>query len=636
MGNLGFRRSLVKDGTRLAKRGIFKSLGLTKELISSDPRPSLNYDFQNGRTLSPNFGYTPVTFSRASGAMQYDLSGYMTFAPENVWTFSEDPTNAAWVKAATTYSVNPVSPPSGISNCGKVMEDAANTLHSYGQTYTYQAGSFYTQSWYLKAAENQYAQLNMTGSAFGASSYANFDLVNGTTTVVGATATAAITSVGSGWYRCSVTALASATGAGTSAIVLINSGSAPRVQVYAGTAGNGLYFSAPQLERSTAVRSYNSTTSSAYYGPRFDYHPTTLASRGLRIEEQRTNLCTYSNDFSNAAWTKTDTTVTSSNNTSPENAANATLLTEGSGGTALVYSAGATITAGATVAGSIFLKRGNHDWIRFQILDLAGSNGFNAWFNLNTGAFGTTASVGTGTYSGNEIMVLPNGWYRISMHGVVSAASTSAILRTNSASADNSTTRVSSSTRYQYGAQIEQTTTPTSTTARMTTYIPTSSASVTRSADISTVTSVTWLNQAEGTVIVTWEQMYLNTNASARSVLVNIDDTTSNNRNVIFANAASGLSQGTTTAGGVTTAGIASGTLAALTTYKSAYVYKQDDFVFYQNGASLGTDVSGAVPSGLTQMRVGHRGQDYLNGWIKSLMYYNRRMTNVGLGQITT
>lgn len=608
----------------------------THGVLASFRAPTLSYLFSQEKVLTPQSGPTSVTFSRASGAMQYDASGYLTFAPENLWTFSEDSANAVWAKSTTTISVNPIAPPSGISNCGKVMEDSNNNLHSYGQIFTYQKGSIYTQSWYLKAAENQFIQLNMTGGAFGAFSYANYDLINGIVTVTGSTCTAAMTAVGNGWYKCSVSALATTSTSGTSAIVMIKTGTDVRVPVYVGTAGNGVYFAAPQLDRSVTVRSYNSTTSSIYYGPRFDYHPTTLVSRGLQIEESRTNLCTNSSDFSNATWTKTDITVTSTNNTSPENIANATLLTEGSAGTALLYSAATTITATAVVIGSVFLKKGNHDWIRIQVLDVTGTNGFNAWFNMNTGTIGTTALIGTGTYLGQEIITLQNGWYRVGIYGTTDSAATSVLIRTNSANADNSITRVSGATRYQYGAMIEQTTTPAASTARMTTYIPTVGASVIRSADLPVVSSSSWLNQSEGSVVVSWEQMYLNTNASARSLLVNIDDTTSNNRNVIFANAASGLSQGLTIAAGVTSAGIASGTLAAQTTYKSVYVYKQDDFTFYQNGASLGTDTSGSVPSGLTQMRIGHRGQDYLNGWIKTLIYYNRRMTNIELGQITS
>jgi hypothetical protein len=52
------------------------------------------------------------------------------------------------------------------------------------------------------------------------------------------------------------------------------------------------------------------TTSSAYYGPRIDYDPNTLAVKGLLIEEARTNRALWSSDLSNAAWGLSDTTGT--------------------------------------------------------------------------------------------------------------------------------------------------------------------------------------------------------------------------------------------------------------------------------------------------------------------------------------
>ena len=51
--------------------------------------------------------------------------------------------------------------------------------------------------------------------------------------------------------------------------------------------------------------------------PRFDYDPTTLACRGLLIEEQRTNLLTYSEQFDNAAWGKTNIAVTANTAVAP-------------------------------------------------------------------------------------------------------------------------------------------------------------------------------------------------------------------------------------------------------------------------------------------------------------------------------
>jgi hypothetical protein len=67
-----------------------------------------------------------------------------------------------------------------------------------------------------------------------------------------------------------------------------------------------------QLERvtyQTTPRAYNATTGAAYYGPRFDYDPSTLTALGLLLEGTRTNVALWNRDLTNAAWTKTNVTA---------------------------------------------------------------------------------------------------------------------------------------------------------------------------------------------------------------------------------------------------------------------------------------------------------------------------------------
>lgn len=78
----------------------------------------------------------------------------------------------------------------------------------------------------------------------------------------------------------------------------------------------------------------NTSTTAAVYSLPIDHNPTTFAPLGVLIEEQRTNLCLYSDDFTNAAWVKINLTaaktatgsdgVTNSASTLTATAANAT------------------------------------------------------------------------------------------------------------------------------------------------------------------------------------------------------------------------------------------------------------------------------------------------------------------------
>ena len=89
--------------------------------------------------------------------------------------------------------------------------------------------------------------------------------------------------------------------------------------------------------RVTVTRALNTATrvnSSGYVEivnanlPRFDYDPVTLTPKGLLIEEARTNLLTYSEQFDNAAWGKQGSSVSQNVQTSPDGSVDADKLIE--------------------------------------------------------------------------------------------------------------------------------------------------------------------------------------------------------------------------------------------------------------------------------------------------------------------
>ena len=99
-----------------------------------------------------------------------------------------------------------------------------------------------------------------------------------------------------------VVALGGLGGMGTSAIYLPST-PALLLDFTTGTLDSRITFT-----RSTTGSYYNSAgvlSTAAINAPRFDYNPSTLQAKGLLIEESRTNLLTYSEQFDNAAWVKT-------------------------------------------------------------------------------------------------------------------------------------------------------------------------------------------------------------------------------------------------------------------------------------------------------------------------------------------
>jgi len=242
-----------------------------------------------------------------------------------------------------------------------------------------------------------------------------------------------------------------------------------------------------------SIGDYIPTGAAANSAPRFDFDPVTHAPLALLMEESRANIITNSRAIN--SWpTKTDTTVTDNSTTSPDGTVNASICTEGVAGTAQVVSNIPTVTAGSALSYTLFLKRGNTDYVRVLCVDTAATNGAQFWVNLATGVISGEANRGTATNRTVTITPLPNSWFRVVCQITMPGTSTTTEILVNSASASGSTTRVNNATYYLWGGQVEVASFPTS-------YIPTGAAAVTRPVDgASMPTGAWWLTQM-GTLV---------------------------------------------------------------------------------------------------------------------------------------
>jgi hypothetical protein len=175
---------------------------------------------------------------------------------KNLLGFTETFDNAAWTKSNASISATKVDDIYGQLFAQKITASAGNaTILS---SYTAVASTPYTFSVYLKRD---------TGTG-------NIDITADGTTWVTKTLTTE-------FQRFDVTASPTA---GTKT---------PGIRI--ATSGNAVIAFGAQLSDSASVDPYvyqpvAAPTSTAYYGPRFDYDPVTLAPKGLLIEEQRTQL----------------------------------------------------------------------------------------------------------------------------------------------------------------------------------------------------------------------------------------------------------------------------------------------------------------------------------------------------------
>jgi hypothetical protein len=461
--------------------------------------PALLLDFANVKALDPR-----VSFSRASTARYYN-GVTVAKAEENLLQYSEQFDNSYWTKVAATVTANAVTAPDGTSTADMLVETAATSGHVI-QRAALATGVTYTLSCYIKAAGRAYAFL-----ADGSSNGVSVDLTTGAvSTAVGSVSNAASVEspAGSGWWRVSFTV----TAASTFFNIYASTDGVFANRSYAGDVTQGIYLWGAQLEQRSAVTAYTATTTQPItnYIPvlltannnvaRFDHNPTTGESLGLLVEEQRTNLLTYSEEFDNAAWTPTGV-VSANVAVAPDGMLTADLLSENTTTSDFRLARGFTATVGVSYALSVYAKARPGSAQRYlQLVFNAGFSGtVGANFNLVTGAVGTTSGSLSAT-----ITSVGNGWYRCAIVPTNTAASTSPTFRLRLANVDTSA-NITGPTSYAgdgwsgillFGAQLEA-------GAFATSYIPTTSASATRSADAASIsTQLGWFNTSAGTVYV--------------------------------------------------------------------------------------------------------------------------------------
>ena len=353
---------------------------------------------------------------------------------------------------------------------------------------------------------------------------------------------------------------------------------------------------------------------------RFDHDPITLACKGLLIEESRTNSITGSNAFN--TWTMANATVATSSVTTPEGTADAWKVVEDILLANHILSRSFTPVSGTTYTASMWLKSAENG---FAFVGLSGG-GFASTFvsvDLSTGAV-TTA---TGTPIGATSVSYPNGWWRVSFSLAATASSSSTVstrLSRDGDWANRSYLGNGVNGMYCYGGQVEAGSFATS-------YIPTTTASVVRSADVCSITGgdfTSFYNQSEGTMLTN-----AFTPASGDRTVLSADDNTANEMIRLRTEGTNPFFK--VTDGGSELVAIDAGTVSANTSFKLIGAYKLDDFASSINGGAAVTDTSGTTPT-VDRMRIGAgQGGNTMCGCVASLRYYKKRLPNAKLAQLT-
>lgn len=644
--------------------------------------PSLDLDFSG--ELPPT-----VTFTRNSTATYFGQDGYLKTANinvprieydpitrdvkgllneesrQNILTYTENFDNNSWLKTRSSIGLNAEVAPDGTMTADKLIEDTQTGGHYvYANDITISPNTTYTFSCYVKAGERTwtYVQILNGSGTSGYSTYVNLSNGSFGAAVTAGSPTATdrkIEFVGNGWYRVSVTANVGAFTTGDFAVWTSTSDGGAG---YTGDGKSGIYVWGAQVEAAAFSTSYipsvqtftsrndGGVPKATYFdstgilktaadgAARITYNPSPDKlhfTPKLLLEPAATNLFLQSENLA-ASWSFARATQSSSIQATPDGNTNSKAIVLTNNGTAGgTYATQAyTTTAGIAFTISSFVKiptSGTAFNGVAKIVDYADATVVD--FNLITKNI--SLSSGT-TFVSGSLQELPNGWFRIS----------ATFLPTTSSSHNISPYTFSSTgnldSMWCWGAQLE-------TGYATTSYIATTTTTITRNADIYTSASVTrqadsalmtgsnftgWYAFDEGTIYCESDKFY----AAKDQVIWSISDGVVGNTNEIRCYGASdGISVRPTSA---FVNGVSQGAtylaVSPLTMSKYVSSFKLNDYAGTVNGATPVTNNVGLVPTLVNRLIIGNQeGNFVLNGHIKRLIFWPKRLSNDRLQLMT-
>lgn len=193
----------------------------------------------------------------------------------NLLIQSEAIDNAAWEKGLITVSANNTTAPDGTNTADRIVETSGTGQHRTSNVTSIGviAGA-YTFSFYAKASGRNHCHARIITGGSATNAQAAFNLVDGTF-LASAGTTATATSVGDGWWRCTLSANLTA----NTANCYVNTAGTLSLTVpsFAGNTNNGIFLWGMQLQEGATATQYLPTTTSRADGY---YSTTSDASTG--------------------------------------------------------------------------------------------------------------------------------------------------------------------------------------------------------------------------------------------------------------------------------------------------------------------------------------------------------------------
>jgi hypothetical protein len=594
-------------------------------------KPTLNLDFSNTKTLDPR-----INFRRGTPGAYYDGKTYAK-AEENLISYSEDFSNAYWDKIEASVTENAETAPDGNITADKIIASTDSSRFHTVRLFSNQpnliSGKEYTFSCFLKKGGYDFAGLQVYKNGGSSVSDFHFDLNNGvhlktSHALYNATSglsvnTVDILSVGNDWYRCVVTVTPDLTGEYQFRIYIRNDSVDP-IATFAGDGTSGIYAWGAQLEQRDSVTAYTPTNGNPITKyqpqlmfassdqPRFDHDPLTGESKGLLIEESRTNR--FKNSIPGTVWSiinvgsVTKNTSTANYSIAPDGTNTATRWQWNIGSTtsdrSILRQTIDSLEAGTIVTLSIYLKS-------------------------NTGSNQLVALHADGSIYSESVVTVTTEWqrFRYTYTAASGATNNGVEVKGGDSSSPHGSQLTEQGDILIWGAQLEVGSFPTS-------YIKTSGASATRSADNASITGEnfsSWYRQDEGSFEI--DASLLSVSQSQTGRFITISDGSTNNRIQIDNNnttlnfyiGKNGSDQA-----------FSQWNRESVLDYKFAFALKENDVAFCKNNESIFSDSSvNLFFANKLDIKKENNDSEQLNGHIKKLSYYPQRLTNEQLQQLT-
>jgi hypothetical protein len=346
----------------------------------------------------------------------------------------------------------------------------------------------------------------------------------------------------------------------------------------------------------------------------------------------------YSEDFSNASWAQSYLTenITTNSATAPNGTVTADTISDSSGNFEFAVGQQISVTPNVPYTFSVFAKANGSSFLYLRYYGNTELFYYTSIFDLSNGTV-TKSQIGSSASGGSTtITAMGNGWYRLTVTATVNSGTLVPMIGIAASGTDTigsfgqiNVNGTGSRSCYIWGAQLEAGSFATS-------YIPTVAASVTRSADVASVNTLSpWYNQTEMSIYTEFELKGLGASGGG-GVVIN-DGTASFADMIVLGEFNASNSYG---------ARVFVSSSAQFDTFisdppinsvqKFSAGYKANDFAFTRNNTSPTVDTSGTMPTGATTMRIGRSwNNNYISGWIRRIAYYSVRLTNAQLQALT-